>query len=393
MILTIFDELLDRRNNGSKKWNKAYIQHRFQTDREDIYPLFIADTDFRQADAVQEAFNAFVAGGDFGYFDVPAAFYENIQSWYRDKLDTPIEKEWIIPANGTIASIHSAAHLVSQNRPILMFTPVYGVFKDVAAHFGGIVTLPLINNEACYEIDFEALEKLVADGEIKTLLFCNPHNPSGRIWSYGELAALVQLCKRYGVTILSDEIHGELNLSPKRFVSLIAFMEEYADIIVCSSPNKTFNLSGLTASYVIIRDGKLRKAFQQELDCFHITINRAGMQFISSAYQYGKDWHTQLLGYLQGNLQLLEEQLEGLELHWMRPDAGYLVWLRLDKVSDVDRFVVALAQETGVLIETGSRFVADFENYVRLNIATSSSLLSEALSRFRLFYENYRKDD
>ncbi|CZQ90477.1 MalY/PatB family protein [Trichococcus collinsii] len=384
-----FDTPLDRRGNGSKKWDKDYIQRRFQTSREDIYPLFIADMDFRQDELVLQAFHSFIEAGDFGYFDVLDSFYDNIQSWYKTKLETPIKKEWIVPANGTIASMHFAADLVSKGQPIMFLTPVYGVFKDIAMNFGGMVTVPLLEVDGAYRVDMERMEKEIVAQNVGTLLFCNPHNPSGRIWSYEELQEIVQLCKKHSVTILSDEIHGELNLSEKPFVSLISFMDEYEDIIVCSSPNKTFNLSGLTASYVIIRNPELRQAYQRELVRFHITINRAGMAFISAVYGHGGDWHTNLLVYLKGNMALMEEQLDGLNLEWMRPESGFLVWIRLNKVTDIDPFVLELAQETGVLIETGSRFVADYENYVRLNCATSRSFLGEALHKFRCFYKNY----
>lgn len=387
--MSTFDTPLDRRGNGSKKWDKDYIQRRFKISREDVYPLFIADMDFRQDEAVLQAFHAFIETGDFGYFDVQDSFYDAIQSWYKDRLGIPIEKEWIVPANGTIASMHFAADLVSKCKPIMMLTPVYGVFKDIATNFGGMVTVPLLKADGAYRIDTERMEQEIVSQSVGTLLFCNPHNPSGRIWSYEELQEVVRICKKHGVTILSDEIHGELNLSEKTFVSLISFMDEYEDIIVASSPNKTFNLSGMTASYVIIRNPELRQAYQRELARFHITINRAGMTFIAAAYGYGRDWHTALIDYLKGNMALMEEQLTGLDLEWMRPDSSFLVWIKLNKVSDVDRFVLELAQQTGVLVETGSRFVANYGNYVRLNCATSRRFLGEALDKFRDFYQNY----
>ncbi|SFE77548.1 MalY/PatB family protein [Trichococcus pasteurii] len=384
-----FDNPLNRRGNGSKKWDKDYIQRRFRTAREDVYPLFIADMDFRQDAAVLQAFHAFVETGDFGYFDVPDSFYDTIQAWYRDKLKTPIEKEWLVPANGTIASMHFAADLVSKGQPIMMLTPVYGVFKDIATNFGGMVTVPLLEADDAYRIDTKRMEQEIVSQSVGTLLFCNPHNPSGRIWSYEELQEVVRICKEHGVIILSDEIHGELNLTEKPFISLISFMDEYEDIIVASSPNKTFNLSGLTASYVIIRNPELRQAYQHELARFHITINRAGMAFISAAYEHGGDWHNDLIAYLKGNMALMEEQLAGLDLEWMQPDSGFLVWIRLNKVTDVDRFVLELAQQTGVLVETGSRFVADYGNHIRLNCATSRGFLGEALDKFRDFYQHY----
>ncbi|QQP70055.1 aminotransferase class I/II-fold pyridoxal phosphate-dependent enzyme [Carnobacterium sp. CS13] len=384
-----FNSLLDRRGNGSKKWDTNYIEKRFKTRREDIYPLFIADTDFKPDKKVQEKFIEVIKKGDFGYFDISDAFFNSIVNWYQSKLMTSIDKSWIIPANGTIASLHLAAHAVADDKPILIFTPVYGVFKDIASNFGEMVTFPLKLEENEYTIDFALLEVTIKEKQIKTILFCNPHNPSGKIWSNEELTKLVYLCKSYGIVLLSDEIHGEINVSDKPFSSLIHYMEDYSKIIVSSSPNKSFNLSGINASYLIIKNEALRAVTNTELKKFHITINRIGMEFITIVYKYGNDWHDRMIQQIKINIQLVKTLLKSSQIQFEEPDSGYLIWMKLNKIENIDSFVIELAKETGVLIETGSRFIENYENYVRINVATSPILLEEAINKFKLFYDQY----
>lgn len=384
-----FNSLLDRRGNGSKKWDTNYIEKRFKTRREDIYPLFIADTDFKPDKKVQEKFIEVIKKGDFGYFDISDAFLNSIVNWYQSKLMTSIDKSWIIPANGTIASLHLAAHAVADDKSILIFTPVYGVFKDIASNFGEMVTFPLKLEENEYTIDFALLEVIIKEKQIKTILFCNPHNPSGKIWSNEELTKLIYLCKSYGIVLLSDEIHGEINVSDKPFSSLIHYMEDYSNIIVSSSPNKSFNLSGINASYLIIKNEALRAVTNTELKKFHITINRIGMEFITIVYKYGNDWHDRMIQQIKINIQLVKNLLKSSQIQFEEPDSGYLIWMKLNKIENIDSFVIELAKETGVLIETGSRFIENYENYVRINVATSPILLEEAINKFKLFYDQY----
>lgn len=300
-----------------------------------------------------------------------------------------IDESWIVPANGTIASLHLAADAVSKNNPILIFTPVYGVFKDIATNFGEMVTFPLEKEANGYRINFQELEKTIIEQGIKTILFCNPHNPSGKIWSNEELTKLVYLSKKYEIVILSDEIHGEINVSNKDFNSLANYMDSYSNIIVSSSPNKSFNLSGLNASYLIIKDKALKTVISAELNKFHITINRVGMEFISIVYTYGNEWHARMIQQIRINIQLVENLLSSSQVEIESPDSGYLIWIKLDKIQDVDLFVVELAQETGVLVETGSRFIGNYENYVRINVATSFNLLTIAIKKFKEYYDNY----
>lgn len=245
-----FTEIMNRTETGSIKWDQEYIQRRFGETPERIYPFFIADMDYRLPDAVNHKIQQAFTESDFGYFNISDDYFEAIINWYQNRHDISIEKEWILPSVGTVSAMHFAVAPFGKQTKFLVFTPVYGVFSHIAETFGLLHTMPLDVNEKRYDIDFVGLEKRIVDDKIDTIIFCNPHNPSGRIWSHDELQKLVDLCEKYEVLLVSDEIHGELNLGLKPFRSLIEFTDQYENIIVSSSANKAFNLSGLASSYL-----------------------------------------------------------------------------------------------------------------------------------------------
>ena len=226
--------------------------------------------------------------------------------------------------------------------------------------------------------------------QIDVLLFCNPHNPGGKAWSYEELNQLVQLCKKYQVMIISDEIHGDILISDKKFVSLIQFFDIYDQIIVSSSPNKTFNISGLSTSFTICKTEDFNKQFNDYLSKLHIGPQRIGIYMIETVYNEGKQWYYDLLEYLRQNINMTMELLETTDMKIMKPDTGYLIWVYLPKIANIDQFVIDLANETHVLLETGSRFIDNYEGWVRINTATNSDLLKEAMMRFIEFYKSYK---
>ena len=386
-----FDLMLERRHNGSMKWEAPYINKRFHThlQADDLfYPLFIADMDFTMDSQVKEKLVNFVNEGDLGYFHVQDSFYESIINWYDAIHHINVKKDWIIPSIGTITSLHLLADLHAKDKNILIMTPVYGPFYN-CSKIGHTYTLPLKIQDQEYDIDFEQLENIFKVHQIHTLLFCNPHNPGGKAWTYEQLSRLVQLCKQYDVMIISDEIHGDMLISDKKFISLIQFFDEYDRIIVSSSPNKTFNISGLSTSFTICKNEYFNQQFQDYLKKLHIEPQRIGIYMIETVYNEGRQWYQDLLKYLRRNIEMVIGRLETTDMKIMKPDAGYLVWVHLPKIKDIDQFIIDLANQTHVLLETGSRFVDHYDGWLRINTATQYELLKEAISQFVEFYNEY----
>lgn len=388
-----FYTILNRKENGSMKWEKAYIKRRFQIDlqgSDQFYPMFIADMDFKLPKEILDAMHQRYQNPDFGYFHVQDSFFESILEWFKKKHHIQLQKEWIVPSIGTISSLHLACDMVARNKNILTMTPVYGPFQN-CCHLGNMYTIPLILKNNRYYIDFDQLECVLKMKMIKAILLCNPHNPGGRVWTWNELKCLVDLCKEYHVVILSDEIHGDIQISNQHYTSMIEFHDYYDQIIVSTSPNKTFNISGLSTSFIICPNIKLKEDYEEYMNHLHLTANRMGVEMIEMVYKYGHDWHEELVQVIKSNIQTIINTMKSLNITVMIPDAGFLVWVKLPNEINVEQFILDLAKETHVLLEPGSRFVENYEGWLRINAGTSPQLVEEAMQRFENFFLLYNK--
>lgn len=386
-----FDKILSREGNGSKKWNREYINSRFGEVPKNIYPFFIADMDFSLPKEIHEEVTRELSHGDFGYFDLQESYYDSIVRWYKQTKDITLQKEWLLPSVGTVSSMHFIAKTV-ENLVFATLTPVYGSFKKLSDYYGKLVEIPLLWNEGKYEISFELFEKYIIQNNINVILFCNPHNPSGQLWSFEELEQLVSLCKKYDVLIMSDEIHSDLCKRESNFISLIHFFDRYKNVVISNSPNKAFNLSGLNSSYIITHNNELLKKINYEHEKLHISVNRVGAKYTEVVYRKGIEWLENLEDYLENNIDLLISILDLPGIHVVSPESGYLIWIELENIKDVDLFVRKLAQKTGVLIETGSRFISNYGSFVRINVATSQRILEKGMLEFKEFYLSYEEE-
>ena len=387
-----FEDILDRKDNGSKKWSKEYINKRFKISDEENYPLFIADMDYKLPDEIINPINELITKGDFGYFDVRDSFYDSVVQWYKKNYSCSIKKEWIVPSIGALSSMHLIVEKVFNKKDnLLIFTPVYGPFKDVVINNNmNLYKYKLKINKDRYYIDFKELSEFVERNNIKGIIFCNPHNPSGRCWSKDELDKLVSLCKQNNIKIISDEVHGDLVLGENKFNSLSDYLEENDNIIVISSPNKTFNIAGLNISTFLCSNLELKLALENEFNNRKLHVNRFGVELLTICYNNGFQWVQALRKNIKENMNLVINKINIDDIKIMEPESGYLLWIKLEKVIDVDKFIIELAEEKKVLLETGSRFINDYEGFVRINVATSKRILEEAIDRFVDFYKEYK---
>lgn len=386
-----FENILKRRHNGSMKWEAPYIEKRFQVhidDNTEIFPMFIADMDYQLDVEIKNQMISLYDNPDFGYFHILDSFYQSIIKWYDKIHHIKLKQEWLTASIGTITSLNLACDMLAREQEIIIMTPVYGPFQN-CANVGHKVVLPLLYQNQRYEIDFDNLEDIFKIHDIRVLLICNPHNPGGRAWSKEELKRLVLLCKQYKVIILSDEIHGDIQVSNQKYTSLIEFSDLYDGIMVSTSPNKTFNISGLSTSFMICANPQIKQRYEDYLNHLHIGCNRMGIQMIEWVYTYGEKWYKELIQTIKNNLDIVKIRLKDTDITVMEPDCGFLVWIYLPHIKDVDQFVLDLARETHVFIETGSRFLENYQGWVRINVATSPSLVKEAIHRFVQFYQNY----
>lgn len=385
-----FEDILDRKNNGSKKWSKEYIKKRFKLeDTEEIYPLFIADMDFKLPEEIIEPVLDNIKSGDFGYFDVKNSFYNSVKEWYKEQYKCDIKKEWIVPSIGALTSMNLIVeNIFDINDKILIFTPVYGPFKDVIKNNNmTLVCHNLFIKDNRYYIDFEKLESQLED--VRGIILCNPHNPSGRCWSKEELERLLSLCNKKNITIISDEVHGDLTLKNNKFISLAKYLDNQKNIIVISSPNKTFNIAGLNISTFLCSSKILRENLEDEFNKRKMHVNRLGCDFSTICYKNGYKWVEALKANLTENMELAIDIIKNTDIEIIEPEAGYLLWVKLPHINNIDDFIIELANNKKVLLETGSRFIENYEGFLRINIATSKEILKEAMLRLVNFYNSY----
>jgi cystathionine beta-lyase len=368
-----FDTQVDRRYSDSVKWA------RFR-DR-DILPMWVADMDFKSPDEVLKALQARVEHGVFGYATIPEELPGLIVDRILRLYSWRIEPEWLVWLPGLVSGINVACRALGGGDAVMSLVPVYPPFLSAPAQMGKrLVTVPLLDGENGWRIDFDALERAVSS-DCRLLLFCHPHNPVGRVWSADELLGVADFCRRHGLAVCSDEIHCELILDTDRRHLPFAPLDEYTlrNTITLMSPSKTFNLAGLGCAFAIIANPGMRMLFRRAMAGLVSEINIMGLTSARAAYMYGDEWLQALITYLAANRGLVEERIAVLpRLGMHHIEATYLAWIdvrRLD-LSSPARF---FEEKAGVSMSDGADFGAP--GFLRLNFGCPSSVLKEALDR------------
>lgn len=382
-----FDHLANRHIDRSRKWDYELLKDKYPNIYNDVIPMWIADMDFKVAPEIINEFNKIVSNGAFGYTSVKDDFAEAIKDWHSRRHQVNIRKEWVRLTYGTVATIHNLYQAFCQpNESILIFTPVYDPFRYAAENNGLNIIynyLEIENNR--YFINFNELEDQLKNERPKILLLCSPHNPSGRIWSVEELNNIAHLCKKYGVLLVSDEVHSEITFDIT-FNSILKIDDKYHDnLIVLSSPNKAFNLGGLKTSYAIIPNERLRTTFYHKLQMNSVTSpNTFGAIGLITAYNESEEWLNELNKYLYNNYKYTKQFIRNELPNWklMEMESSYLPWINIEGTKlNSDELVEKIANNTGVILEPGTNYAKGGDNFIRMNLGTSFELVKESLNR------------
>lgn len=381
-----FDEVIDRRGTGAVRWDTVMDKY----GEAELIPLTTADMDFRCAEPVCEAIRNAVDMGVFGYTKFTPSYYDALIKRFKEKWKWQIEKEWIMFSPGVVGAIaYCVQGLTQPGDGIVLPVPMYHPFAHLIKDNGReILRSPLKNEDNYFTLDYDGLEAQLSKSEAKVLIFCNPHNPIGRAWSYDELYRVCQLCLKHGVTLISDEIHCDFVFPGREFVSAAVPMSDLGgldSLIVCSSASKSFNLAGLQTSDIIIPGEKARKAYKEILGRQHMMeLNLFGPKACEAAYRFGGEWQEQVKQYLLENrdyiVSFLAENVP--EIVPVIPEATYMMWLdcRALGMSD-DELNELFVHRAKVGLNIGSSFGIEGTGYVRLNFATPRSVLRTALER------------
>lgn len=384
-----FDKIIERKSDKCRKWDHQFVCSRFGAVAEDFIPLWIADMDFTSPPAVIDGFQRIVEHGTFGYTYAFNEFYDAVIGFQRDRHHVSIERDWITLTYGTVSTLHYMVQAFCQSGDsVMMNTPVYDPFAMATERQGvKVLANPLSVVDNRYQLDFSLVEDQLKLHKPKLWFFCSPHNPSGRIWAADEIRQVSDLCKRYGVILVVDEVHAE-HLLEGEFASCLApGCADHDNLVLLTSPNKAFNLGGLKTSYSVIPNKGLRQRFRQRLEMNSITSpNIFGVWGITLAYQHARPWLDALNIYLRNNSHWLNDALKTHFPEWkmMTPESSYLAWVDVSESGrSATEWVNHFARNAGVIIEDGSHYVQNGENYLRLNFGTQRYWLEQALERMQ----------
>ncbi|HWR39600.1 MAG TPA: PatB family C-S lyase [Patescibacteria group bacterium] len=379
-----FDRVLSRQGTGSRKWEQ--LKNVFGSD--DVLPLWVADMDFPVPDAVAAHIQERAGHPIYGYNIPEDSLLEAFVHWVQRRHGWTVKKDWIIVAPGVVPSICLSVLALSEpGDGIVVQPPVYPpFFASIADNERRVVENPLVFQNGRYEIDFADLEKKLADPANKLLLFCSPHNPVGRVWSREELIRVRDLCQRYQVDVLSDEIHSDLILNGHRHTVLASLGEPaWERTVTFFAASKSFNIAGLNFSLIVVPEEQRRKKLDRWITRLHIRRgNLFGALATETAYREGEPWLEALLPYMEQNAATLVDfvntRLSGVKV--VKPEGTYLAWLdfraHFPNGKELQDFLVHKAK---VGFNAGKNFGSQGEGFARVNLATQRSVLLEALER------------
>lgn len=376
-------EYVDRNRSNCVKYDAIRAKY-----GEDVLPAWIADMDVKVCEEMLEAFRKRVDHGVFGYTFKPDEYYEAIVNWYKKRHDCSIEKDWIIDGPSVMPMMALFINILTEpGDGIVIQPPVYPPFFNVIRRNKRRVVenrLKKMNDK--YVMDLEGLEQIFSKHETKLMILSNPHNPVGRAWTYEELKELCWLCSKYGVTLISDEIHADIVYEPFKFTTMLKAGLE--NVIVLNSAGKSFNVPGLTNGYGIVPNEELRKLYKDALEAFELTTpNIFGALALQVAYTHGEQWLKELLKKLRENrdlaYQFFKENMPSIDVPL--PEATFLMWLDCSKLGleNPQKFFLEKAR---VYLNNGADFGEP--KAVRLNFATSPENLKKILEAMKKAYDS-----
>lgn len=374
-----FDQLPDRRNTESVKWNHY---------PEDVLPMWVADMDFVSPEPVIRALQERVAHGVFGYPGELAGLREAIVCYLAAQYAWQVQPEDIVILPGVVPGFNLATQqFAGSGGGVLIQTPVYGPFFGAPRSAGGMLQQMELTCHAdgSYTVDWNAFESAIT-AETRMFLMCNPHNPVGRVYTRAELECMAEICLRHNVLICSDEIHCDLVYSGHAHTpvaSLNPGVGQHA--ITLMAPSKTFNIAGLSCAFAVIQNLDLRKQFVSAGRGLVHGSNLFGLIAARAAYQEGQEWLHQLLRYLEDNRDLVysfvNQQMPGVRMSL--PEGTYLAWLDCREAGITEKPCDFFIQRARVALGDGTGFGQGGEGFVRLNFGCPRSMLIEALERMR----------
>lgn len=390
-----FDTLPARRGTRCVKWD--------ETAHDGVLPFWVADMDFRAAPCVARAVQERAAHGVYGYVHVGDSYGASLSRWFATRHGWQFDPAHVLHTNGVVSALSCCLRALTQTGDsVLLCTPVYDCFYTSVRNVGCQVTeSPLeVGADGLYHVRWEHFEACCADERTTVFVLCNPHNPGGRVWTEDELRRVGAICRQHHVTVVADEIHGELTLPGFRHTPFASLPGHAEHCVTCTSASKAFNLAGLQMAGIICADDDLRRRIDRVINLHEVCdANCFGLAATLAAYtDEGAAWLHDLRAYLADNLALLQRRLEPLPLSCMPTQGTYLAWVDARKLmaslhlSRVAGLTDMLERRGGVKFTPGTHYGRTGEGWLRINFACPRAMLDEGLSRLAAFVSAHSGD-
>ncbi|MCI1974974.1 MAG: PatB family C-S lyase [Limosilactobacillus sp.] len=375
-----FDTILDRRHTNSEKWDV----------KPNELPMTTADMDFKTAPEIMQAMKDKINSGTFGYEYPSQEYFDAVAHWYQTEHNAKAETSWMQFSTGVIPSITASVnHLSHEGDNVLLMEPIYNTFYNSILNSGRhALASQMIYDRSTYtySVDWNDLEEKMSDPLTTLMILCNPHNPTGYVWTRDELIKIIKLAQKHGIIVISDEIHGDLVLKGHDYTPTFSLPEDCRqNLVTLVSTSKTFNVAALHAATGIVANPILRERFTRAINKYEVAEpNLLAIPGTIAAYTKGADWLHQLKNYLLGNREYLEKFISDQlpQLHVVPGTATYLVWIDVGEVTDDS---AALAQQirekTGLIINPGTYYHGNGNHFIRINIAYPLAQIKDGLNR------------
>lgn len=380
-----FDKVINRYGTDCYKYDAAEKVF----GRADILPMWVADMDFQSPPEVIAAAKECSERGVFGYTYRSDEAEHAFIKWVNNRHSWEIKQEWMVASPGVVTALSVGVRVFTEpGDKVMIMTPVYHPFFSVVEECGRqLACSSLVIENDKYVIDWNDFEATIKEN-VRMLIISNPHNPVGRQWTKDELERIGNLCLKYKVIILSDEIHSDLPLFGHKHTVMASVSEEIAGLTVTMmAPSKTFNIAGTMNSVVVISSPELRERFSREISMLHINGgNIFGHVTFKAAYEHGAPWLEALIPYLENNIRFTDDyirrELPGVSL--FMPECSFLLWMDFRGTGiPHDKMRELLINKAKIGLNNGTDFGPEGEGFHRMNIGCPLSIVEEGLKRIK----------
>ena len=381
-----FDMVIERRGTNCLKYDFA----RERGKQENVLPLWVADMDFQTASPILEKLEHTVKHGIFGYSEGKEDYFRAVANWYRNHFGWEVNPSWLVKTPGVVFAIAAAIRAFTRKGDhVLLQQPVYYPFSEVIKNDGRrLVNCQLRYENNHYSIDFEKMEKMIREEGVKALIFCNPHNPVGRVWTREELERVAEICLKYNVTWMVDEMHCDFIFPGHTFTSCMNLDEKYRQILALySSPGKTFNVAGLQPANIIIPNEELRKKYQwANTQAAYSQGSLMGQLAVKVCYTKGAEWVDELVQYIYENVKYMSKFVKENfpKAKMVEPEGTYLVWVDFSGYGlSNEELEHLMLEEAKLWLDSGIIFGPETAQFERFNVACPRVTLEQALTQLK----------